>query len=104
MKKAGQYPMGAEIIRIADSIDVANHLQRIPPAKLPEIQEYIVGNIGQDYTDRATDAMLNVLDEEMLFSLRDDHIVETADRFIPPWTVRVIPLRKRRKTWTSIPV
>jgi HD-GYP domain-containing protein (c-di-GMP phosphodiesterase class II) len=88
-KKAGQFPMGAEIIHIADSIDVANHLQRFPEARLPEIREYIAENIGLDYTARAADAMLNVLDEEMLFSLRDDHILETAERFMPPWTVDI---------------
>jgi HD-GYP domain-containing protein (c-di-GMP phosphodiesterase class II) len=88
-KKAGQYPAGAELIRIADSIDVANHLQRLPAARLPEIREYIVRNIGQDYTDRAADAMLNILDEKMLLSLRDDRIVETTDRFIPAWTVNI---------------
>jgi HD-GYP domain-containing protein (c-di-GMP phosphodiesterase class II) len=86
-KKAGEYPLGAEIIRVADSIDVANHLQRLPAAGLPALREYIAGNIGLDYTDRAADAMLNILDEELLFSLRDDRIVETADRFIPSWTV-----------------
>jgi HD-GYP domain-containing protein (c-di-GMP phosphodiesterase class II) len=88
-KKTGQYPMGAEIIHIADSIDVAKHLQRLPVAKLPEIREFIAGNIGQNYTDHAADTMLNILDEEMLFSLRDDHIIETANRFIPPWTVNI---------------
>jgi HD-GYP domain-containing protein (c-di-GMP phosphodiesterase class II) len=86
-KKAGEYPLGAEIIRVADSIDVANHLQRLPVARLPALREYIASNIGRDYTDRAADAMLNILDEEMLFSLRDDRIMETADRFIPSWTV-----------------
>jgi HD-GYP domain-containing protein (c-di-GMP phosphodiesterase class II) len=86
-KKAGQYPMGAEIIHIADSVDVANHLQKFPEARLPEIREFIAGNIGLDYTERAADAMLNVLDEEMLFSLRNDRILETACRFMPPWTV-----------------
>jgi HD-GYP domain-containing protein (c-di-GMP phosphodiesterase class II) len=86
-KKAGEYPLGAEIIRVADSIDVANHLQRLPAAGLPALREYIASNIGRDYTDRAADAMLNILDEELLFSLRDDRIVETADRFIPSWTV-----------------
>jgi HD-GYP domain-containing protein (c-di-GMP phosphodiesterase class II) len=86
-KKAGQYPLGAEIIHIADSIDVVNHLQRLPEEKLPKIRQYIVENIGKSYIDSAADAMLNVLDEEMLLSLRDDRIMETSNRFIPPWTV-----------------
>jgi hypothetical protein len=68
---------------------VANHLQRFPAARLPEIREFIAENIGHDYTDRVADAMLNILDEEMLVSLRDDHIMETAERFMPPWTVDI---------------
>ncbi|MDR2247544.1 MAG: HD domain-containing protein [Treponema sp.] len=88
-KKAGQYPLGAEIIHIADSIDVANHLQRLPAARLPEIQRYIVGNIGQQYIGSAADAMVSILDEEMLLSLQDDRIMETAGRFIPSWTLDI---------------
>jgi HD-GYP domain-containing protein (c-di-GMP phosphodiesterase class II) len=88
-KKAGQYPLGAEIIHIADSIDVVNHLQRLPVAKLPEIQKFIVENIGQTYIGSVAEAMVSILDEEMLVSLRDDRIIETADRFIPSWTIDI---------------
>jgi HD-GYP domain-containing protein (c-di-GMP phosphodiesterase class II) len=88
-KRAGQYPLGAEIIHIADSIDVANHLQRLPAEKLPEIRKYIMENRGQIYIDSAADAMVHVLDEEMLLSLRDGCIVETAERFIPSWTIDI---------------
>jgi HD-GYP domain-containing protein (c-di-GMP phosphodiesterase class II) len=88
-KKAGQYPLGAEIIHAADSIDVTNHLQRLPAEKLPAIRKYILENKGKNYIDCVADAMVNILDEEMLRSLRDDRIIETSDRFIPPWTVDV---------------
>jgi HD-GYP domain-containing protein (c-di-GMP phosphodiesterase class II) len=86
-KKAGEYPMGAGIIGIADSVDVANHLQRIRPDQLAQVKESIVGNIGISYTDRVADAMLNVLDQEMLLSLRDDRIIATGEKSIPSWTV-----------------
>jgi HD-GYP domain-containing protein (c-di-GMP phosphodiesterase class II) len=86
-KKAGEYPLGAEIIGIADSVDVLNHLQRIPVERLSDIRKFITGKIGKHYTNRAAEAMLNILDEPMLLSLRDDRIIETADQFIPPWTV-----------------
>jgi HD-GYP domain-containing protein (c-di-GMP phosphodiesterase class II) len=88
-KKAGQYPLGAEIIHVADSIDVATHLQRLPVEKLPVIRKYILENKGKNYIDCVADALLNVLDKEMLLALRDDRIMETANRFIPPWAVSV---------------
>jgi HD-GYP domain-containing protein (c-di-GMP phosphodiesterase class II) len=54
--------------------------------RLPSIREFVAGKTGELYTDRAADAFLSVLDEEMLLSLRDDRILETADHFIPAWT------------------
>ena len=88
-KKAGEFPLGAELIRIADSIDVANHLQKLPLDQLSWVRGFVQGKIGAYYSDRAADAFLNVLDEAMLFSLRDERIVETANRFIPAWTVDI---------------
>jgi HD-GYP domain-containing protein (c-di-GMP phosphodiesterase class II) len=86
-KQQGEFPLGAELISIADSLDVSLHLQRMRPGELPEIREIIVSNIGKHYTDRAADALLGVLDDAMLLSLKDENIVETANQFIPPWTV-----------------
>jgi HD-GYP domain-containing protein (c-di-GMP phosphodiesterase class II) len=88
-KKAGEFPLGAELIRIADSVDVVNHLQKVSLDQLSSIRGFVQGKIGAYYSDRAADAFLNVLDEAMLFSLRDERIVETANRFIPPWTVDI---------------
>jgi HD-GYP domain-containing protein (c-di-GMP phosphodiesterase class II) len=86
-KKAGEFPLGAELIRIADSIDVANHLQKLPLERLPLIRDFVVGKVGEYYSDCAADAFLSVLDEEMLFSLRDERIAETSNRFIPAWSI-----------------
>jgi HD-GYP domain-containing protein (c-di-GMP phosphodiesterase class II) len=86
-KKQGEFPLGAELISIADSLDVSLHLQRVTPEELPEIRETITGNIGKHYTDRAADAMLGILNDAMLLSLKDENIARTADKFIPVWTV-----------------
>jgi HD-GYP domain-containing protein (c-di-GMP phosphodiesterase class II) len=87
-KKAGEYPLGAEIIGIADTVDVTHHLQRVAPSELPNIRKNITDNIGIKYTERVAEAMLTVLDEEMLFSLRDEAILNTAEK-VSPWVVDI---------------
>jgi HD-GYP domain-containing protein (c-di-GMP phosphodiesterase class II) len=87
-KKEGEFPLGAALIGIADSLDVVNHLERIPPEDLGRIRAGIAEAKGRQYTAPAAEAMLQVLDEKMLASLRDDRIFEAAERF-PPWTVDI---------------
>jgi HD-GYP domain-containing protein (c-di-GMP phosphodiesterase class II) len=88
-KKAGEIPLGAAIIEIADTLDVVHHLQRITPAELPRIHKSITKNIGTIFAGDAAEAMLDVLDEEMLLSLRDDNIIATSERFILPWVMDI---------------
>jgi HD-GYP domain-containing protein (c-di-GMP phosphodiesterase class II) len=81
----GYYPMGAELIAAADMIDVNLHLQRIAPEGLPALRQGIAGDIHRRFTRRAGDALLAVLDEELLASLGDERIVETVNRSVPAW-------------------
>jgi HD-GYP domain-containing protein (c-di-GMP phosphodiesterase class II) len=84
-KKEGEYPLGAELIAIADSLDVSHHLQTIGPDYLPVLRREIKEEAGIQHTKRAAAAMLAVLDEEMLDSLGDHRIIESAERSIPCW-------------------
>jgi HD-GYP domain-containing protein (c-di-GMP phosphodiesterase class II) len=88
-KTDGQFPLGAELIGIADSLDVINHLQRRRPEDLPSLRAFISKRTGTVYTKRAAEAMLDVLDEDMLFFLKDDSIFETAARYIPSWKMDI---------------
>jgi HD-GYP domain-containing protein (c-di-GMP phosphodiesterase class II) len=88
-KKANEIPLGAAIIEIADTLDVVHHLQRITPDELPRVQKSITKNSGTIFAGDTAEAMLDVLDEEMLFSLRDDNIVATSERFIQPWVIGI---------------
>jgi HD-GYP domain-containing protein (c-di-GMP phosphodiesterase class II) len=81
--------LGAEIIAIADALDVENHLQTVSPRALADIRKQIAAEAGARYTKRAAEAMLAVLDEAMLSLLHDDHILETVERTIPPWPVDI---------------
>jgi HD-GYP domain-containing protein (c-di-GMP phosphodiesterase class II) len=85
-KKTGEFPLGAELIAITDSIDVAYHLQRVKAEDLGALQRRIADNAGASYTPFAAETLLAALDETMLLSLADDRIMDTVERLIPPWT------------------
>jgi HD-GYP domain-containing protein (c-di-GMP phosphodiesterase class II) len=85
----GEGPLEAELITIADSIDVAHHLQRLGYEELPVIRNIIVNETGKHYSKRAAQAMLEILDLPMLLSLKDDVIKQTALASLSPWIVDI---------------
>jgi HD-GYP domain-containing protein (c-di-GMP phosphodiesterase class II) len=85
--RAGEGPLEAELIAIADSIDVAHHLQTLEPDDLSAVREIIAADTGKRFSKTAAQAMLEVLDWPMILSLRDDVIRETADAAFIPWIV-----------------
>jgi HD-GYP domain-containing protein (c-di-GMP phosphodiesterase class II) len=87
--REGEGPLGAELISIADSLDVAHHLQRMEPEDIPTIRRFIAENEGKHYSAAAVKAMLEIFDEPLLSVLKDDVIKETAEAVIPPWIVDV---------------
>jgi HD-GYP domain-containing protein (c-di-GMP phosphodiesterase class II) len=88
-KKAKDVPLGAQLIAVADTIDVGWHLQRIGPERLKEIRSIIGNGIGEKFTFQAAKVMLDVLDEKTLESLRDEHIFKTVESSISPWFVDI---------------
>jgi HD-GYP domain-containing protein (c-di-GMP phosphodiesterase class II) len=86
-KKAGEIPLGAAIIAITDTIDVMHHVETVTPADLPRVRKSITGGIGTRFTGDMAEALLDVLDEEMLLSLRNDSIAGSSERFFRPWVV-----------------
>jgi HD-GYP domain-containing protein (c-di-GMP phosphodiesterase class II) len=85
----GEGPLEAELITIADSIDVACHLQRLEPEELPVICNRIVHETGKHYSKKAAAAMLEILDQPALLSLKDNVIKQTALEGLYPWTVDI---------------
>jgi HD-GYP domain-containing protein (c-di-GMP phosphodiesterase class II) len=88
-KAEGEFPMEAELIAIADMLDVTHHLQTISPDRLPYIRDQITQNAGTRFTRRAAEVMLRVLDQDMLAKLKDSHILDTANRMIPAWVANI---------------
>jgi len=83
--KEGEGPIEAELIAAADSIDVINHLQTINQDKLGSIQNFIKQETGKSYGKTAADTLLEVLNYQMIESLKDDVIDETAAKILTPW-------------------
>jgi HD-GYP domain-containing protein (c-di-GMP phosphodiesterase class II) len=77
------YPFEAEIIGIADEVDVNWHLQRRSPEELPKIAEFI--RDSHRFFPETQALLMSVLDGDMLRALKDDEISKTVGDFIPPW-------------------
>ena len=85
----GQYPLGAEIIAAADMIDAQLHLDSITVNELQSLRNDIKSQIHICLTKRAGDAVLDILDQDMLASLQNDAIITTVNKNIPAWTMEI---------------
>jgi HD-GYP domain-containing protein (c-di-GMP phosphodiesterase class II) len=85
--REGEGPLEAELIAIADSIDVAHHLQTLEPDDLSAVREIIAADTEKRFSKTAAQAMLEILDWPTILSLKDDVIRETADAAFIPWIV-----------------
>ena len=87
--REGEGPIEAELIAIADSIDVSYQLQTTDAEKLDLIRQNIKDAAGKNYSKIAVQTMLEVLDLPAIESLKDNVINETAETFLPPWIVHI---------------
>lgn len=86
-KKEGEYPLEAELIALADYLDVTMPLQNVLIADKEKIKDFVKHEIGRSFTSRAADSFLSIFTKEMLVSLRDENIKKTAKDLIPPWSL-----------------
>jgi len=87
--REGEGPLEAELITIADSLDVAHHLQRLGPDDLIDLRNIVANEAGKKYSKKATEAMLEILDMSTIMSLKDYVIKKTTENSIYPWIVDV---------------
>ncbi|WP_461256533.1 HD-GYP domain-containing protein [Treponema sp. R80B11-R83G3] len=87
--REGDGPIEAELIAIADSLDVSYHLQRLELEKLSAIRNIISQESGKRYSKKASELMLEILDWPAVLSLKDDVIKQTASQVLFPWTVDI---------------
>jgi HD-GYP domain-containing protein (c-di-GMP phosphodiesterase class II) len=87
-KKEGEYTFQAALIAVADMTDVCHHLQRVPARELPELRQKIVNQFA-GRSSQAVQALLDILDEDMLASLRDEAIPASVQEAVPLWTIDI---------------
>lgn len=73
-KTAGQTPLGAQLIHIADQLDRCHPLSDPKQAPLHILREYIERNRDTLFASCVCDAMLHILSEELLNALSDQCI------------------------------
>jgi HD-GYP domain-containing protein (c-di-GMP phosphodiesterase class II) len=78
-----EYSLGAELIGIADEVDVNLHLQRRSAEDRPKIAEFI--RESRRFYPETQALLMEVLDGYLLRRLRDDEIDRTVEDLIPPW-------------------
>ena len=88
-KRQGEYPFEAALLAAADSVDVCHRLQNVRPEDLPALRDKIAAQAETYSTRDAVTALLEILDSDMLESLRDVNISKTLDRLLPRWEVAV---------------
>ena len=87
--RAGEGPVEAELIAIADTVDVSQHLQRMEPEGYAFVRRFIGEEAGKAFSKTAVEAMLEVLDWATVLSLRDNVIRETTEAAFEPWSINV---------------
>jgi HD-GYP domain-containing protein (c-di-GMP phosphodiesterase class II) len=86
-KKESEVPRESSVIALADMLDVRMHLQQVPIENLPALKSYLRQFCGTIFSQKIADLLIEILDEEMLLSLRDDRIKDTIEKAMPVWTV-----------------
>ncbi|MDR0935426.1 MAG: HD domain-containing protein [Oscillospiraceae bacterium] len=83
-KREGEYPLGAELIAIADISDVENRFQNTRDL------DALLRRTERDprFTKRAAYALCSVLSDELLEKLRDENIAATDELLIPAWNIQ----------------
>jgi len=86
-KKEGEFPLGAQLIAIADMIDVNRHLQRLPLENISLLKKEIETQRSKCYTKTAADVMLSILNTDTILSINDENINKTVKQLLPVWEV-----------------
>jgi HD-GYP domain-containing protein (c-di-GMP phosphodiesterase class II) len=87
--REGEYPFEAALIAAADIVDVTHHLQRVTPDELEALRRKITSHADSLSVRPAIELLVEVLDKELLESLKDDNISQIIESTLPRWAVDI---------------
>jgi HD-GYP domain-containing protein (c-di-GMP phosphodiesterase class II) len=87
--KVSEIPLGAQFIAITDMVDVRKNFAKQEPDKLKTLREYITENWGTRFSPAAADALLSVLNDDLLQQLRNEHVETSFKELMPEWRVNL---------------
>ena len=90
-RNAEEIPLGAQLMALAEDLDTHHNFHWQPDNLRDDLKEEITRKRGSFYSVRSADAMLSVLDGELLDSLQDANIDEAFNKLIPLWVVDKLP-------------
>jgi HD-GYP domain-containing protein (c-di-GMP phosphodiesterase class II) len=85
-KRGDETPAGAQLIALADHLDIHHRLSEAAERDLDALREAVARRRGNFYSPLAADALLSALDAKLLESLRDENVNRAYDGFLP-WIV-----------------
>jgi HD-GYP domain-containing protein (c-di-GMP phosphodiesterase class II) len=85
--KLSEIPLGAQFIAITDMVDVKKNFARQDKDSLKALREYITEQWGTLFTPAATDALLSILNNDLLEQLRDENVEAVFRNLMPEWRV-----------------
>ena len=88
-KHEGEYPFEAALIAAADAIDVKYKLQHLDPKDLSSLRDQVTADSGSYSIVSAVNVFLEIFDNNMLESLRDENVEQTLKNSLPRWEVDV---------------
>jgi phosphomannomutase/HD-GYP domain-containing protein (c-di-GMP phosphodiesterase class II) len=81
--KEGEFPLEAELISLADSVDVLFSLKELTAADVERVRTFVAKRRGTKFSQTAANAFLAIFDEQMATSLNDENIRATMNRVVP---------------------
>jgi HD-GYP domain len=91
LNAAEETPVGAQLIAVADALDSRMDLRMPDENSIPLLKAYVEKNRGTFFTVVAADALLSVLDSDLLCRLCDENLDRAFAEAMPKWEVALRP-------------
>ncbi len=89
-------PVGAQLIAVADTLDAHAGLWIQKERSVEPLKAYVRDKRGTFFSTPAADALLSVLDHDLLARLRDENLDAAFGALMPEWEVELSPVEMMR--------